>query len=104
MTFSSDYSAGRLTVHLAGELDHHEARGMMQAINELLDELMPRECVLELSQLRFMDSSGIALIVRLSQRMRQQGGRSWLEGASGQPKRVIEAAGVERLAPLALGR
>jgi 4-diphosphocytidyl-2-C-methyl-D-erythritol kinase len=40
------YSAGRLTVFLVGELDHHEARSAIRSIEELLDEYMPRDCVL----------------------------------------------------------
>ena len=68
------------------------------------DELLPRECVVDLSSLRFMDSSGIAVIVRLSQRMKELGGRLWLEKPLGQPKRVIETAGIDRLAPVAITR
>ena len=104
MTIRTDYDSGRLTVYLSGELDHHQARAAMQSIEELLEEWMPRECVLELSGLSFMDSSGVALMIRLSRRMKEAGGRALLERPQGQPKRVIEAAGVERLLPVAVSR
>ena len=79
MNISSSFAAGRLTVFLAGELDHHEARYTAETIGELIEEYLPRDCVLDLSALSFMDSSGIAVIVRASERMRALRGRIWVE-------------------------
>lgn len=101
MNISTAFQSGRLTVYLSGELDHHEARGVMRALDELLDEYLPRDCALELSRLSFMDSSGIALIVRLQRRMAELGGRAWVENPARQPRRVIDSAGLERLVPVA---
>ena len=104
MEISTHFEAGRLTVYLNGELDHHEARCTMYKIDELLDEYLPRDCVLNLAGLRFMDSSGIAVIIRLSRRMQILGGRVWLEEPARQPQRVIDAAGIDRLVPIAMKR
>ena len=38
MNINTSYAAGRLTIFLAGELDHHEARNAIRSIEELLDE------------------------------------------------------------------
>ena len=73
-------------------------------IEELLDEYMPRDCVLDLSGLDFMDSSGIAVIIKVSRRMKTMGGRAWIENPAKQPQRVIDAAGIDRLVPVALGK
>ena len=40
MEIRTSYEAGRLTVYLSGELDHHEARCAMLRIDELLDEYL----------------------------------------------------------------
>jgi len=104
MNISTAFSAGRLTIYLAGELDHHEARCAIHVIDELLDEYLPRDCALDMSGLTFMDSSGIAIIIRTSRRMRDLGGRTWIENPAKQPQRVIDAAGIDRLVPIALGR
>ena len=104
MNVSTAFSAGRLTIYLAGELDHHEARKTIQAIDELLDEYLPRDCALDMSGLSFMDSSGIAVIIRISRRMKALGGRAWIENPSKQPLRVIDASGVDRLVPVAISR
>ena len=101
MNISTAFAAGRLTICLAGELDHHEARGAIRSIDELLDEYLPRDCVLDMSGLSFMDSSGIALIIRMSRRMKNLGGRAWIENPAKQPLRVIDASGIDRLVPVA---
>ena len=101
MNISTAFAAGRLTIYLAGELDHHEARGAIRSIDELLDEYLPRDCVLDMSGLSFMDSSGIAVIIRMSRRMKNLGGRAWIENPAKQPLRVIDASGIDRLVPVA---
>lgn len=104
MNIKTAFAAGRLTIYLAGELDHHEARCTMRSIDELLDEYLPRDCVLDLSSLAFMDSSGIAVIIRAASRMKTLGGRLWLENPARQPMRVIDASGIDRLVPVAAGK
>ncbi|MBR1456747.1 MAG: STAS domain-containing protein [Oscillospiraceae bacterium] len=104
MNVNTAFSAGRLTLYLSGELDHHAAREAARTIDELLDEYLPRDCAVDMSGLSFMDSSGIAVLVRISRRLRDVGGRVWIENPSGQPRRVIDASGIDRLVPVAAGR
>ena len=104
MEIHTSYEAGRLTIYLSGELDHHEARCAMHRIEELLDEYIPRDCALNLAGLSFMDSSGIAVIIRVSRRMTALGGRAGVEKPARQPQRVLDAAGIERLVPVAMSR
>ena len=102
MKVYSAYRDGVLTIFLHGELDHHEVRTSMSAIERLLDQYLPRDCVLDLSHLKFMDSSGIALILKLHRRMQGSGGRAWVENAAAQPMRVIDSSGIERLVKIAV--
>ena len=100
MLITADYSAGRLTIHLEGELDHHSARRGMADIERLLDEYMPRDAILDMSALTFMDSAGIALILRTERRMRRAGGRASVENPAQQPLRVLDAVGIDRMIPV----
>lgn len=104
MNISTAYASGKLTVYLTGELDHHEAKNTMRAIDELLDEYLPRDCVLDMSGLTFMDSSGIAVIIRISHRMKVLGGRAWVENPAKQAQRVLDASGIDRLVPVAMNK
>lgn len=104
MKIRSACSGGRLTIWFSGELDHHEARCAVFRIEELLDEYLPRDCILDLSELSFMDSSGIAVIIKLNRRMKTLGGRMWIENPARQPLRVLDASGIERLVPVATSK
>lgn len=103
MRITADYSAGRLTIYLIGELDHHSARDALAQIERLLDEYMPRDAVLDMSGLTFMDSSGIALILKTERRMRSGGGRACIANPAKQPLRVLDASGIERKIPVTGG-
>ena len=103
MKVLSSYREGRLTLFLQGELDHHEAAAALRRITRTLDDYLPRDCVLDLSGLTFMDSSGIALILKVARLMGETGGRAWVESACRQPLRVIDASGIDRLVPVRTG-
>ena len=104
MKISTRYADGKLAIFLSGELDHHSARQAMETITEAIDGSLPRQVLLDMSGLSFMDSSGIAVIIRVSRRMKNLGGRAWIENPARQPQRVIDASGIDRLVPVALGR
>ena len=97
MKVLSNYKEGRLTLFLQGELDHHEAAAALRRITRTLDDYLPRDCVVDLGELSFMDSSGIALILKIARLMAETGGRAWVENAGKQPLKVIDASGIDRL-------
>ena len=86
-----------LLLELSGELDHHGARTAIRELEEALDAALPRKLVLDLSGIGFMDSSGIALILRAQQKMRLLDGSLLVRGVPPQAKRVLDAAGIGRL-------
>ena len=97
MRVFSAYNNGRLRLSLEGELDHHEAKNAMSTIDRIIDDFLPRDCVMDLSGLTFMDSSGIAVIMRVHKRMNDMCGKAWVENPTGQPLRVLDASGVDRV-------
>ena len=97
MKIYSAYSDGRLRLNLEGELDHHEAKSSLLTIDRIIDDLLPRDCIIDLSNLSFMDSSGIAVIMRVHKRMNDMCGKAWVENPNGQPLRVLDASGIDRV-------
>ena len=89
-----------LTVSLSGELDHHRARGLIDDLDQELDELLPREVLVDCAHLSFMDSSGIAVLLHLLRRMQALDGRLSVTALPEQPARVLHAAGLDRLIPI----
>jgi len=82
---------------ITGEIDHHAAAPLMRRLENGIDDAMPRDCVLDLGGVTFMDSSGIAVILRTYRLMNALEGRLWIENVPAQPMRVLEASGIERL-------
>ena len=63
MNMQLSYKEGVLTAFLAGEIDHHSAREMREQIDEAAQKHKPYCLRLDFSQVPFMDSSGIGLIL-----------------------------------------
>lgn len=86
-----------LLLELSGEVDHHGARSALKELELAVDAALPRTLVLDLEGVTFMDSSGIALILRAQQRMRLLDGSLLVRNVPPQARRVLDAAGVGRL-------
>lgn len=100
MKIMTSYSDGRLTVYLTGELDHHSAKTAVTGISDAVDTYLPAELVLDMSETSFMDSSGIAVIVRTKRKLASCGGGMLIENPAAQPYKVLEAAGVDKIVPI----
>ncbi|MDD3347557.1 anti-sigma factor antagonist [Oscillibacter sp.] len=86
-----------LLLELSGELDHHGAQNALREVEQAIDAALPRKLVLDMSGVTFMDSSGIALILRAQQRMQLLDGSLLVCNVPLQAKRVLDAAGIGRL-------
>lgn len=86
-----------LTVALTGEIDHHHMKGILGELEGEVDELLPRVILVDCAGITFMDSSGIALLLRLWRRMEELEGRIQVVNLPPQPRRVLNAAGIGRL-------
>lgn len=97
MEIMQKHEGNVLCIALSGELGHHEALTAMRAISESIGEGVPRSVILDLSQVGFMDSSGIAVVLRTFQACQAAGGHFCVRGAGKQARRVLDAAGLDRL-------
>lgn len=82
---------------LKGELDHHGAKDALVKIGYSCDAALPNHVVLDFSDVTFMDSSGIALVMRTQQRMQSLRGSITLQNVPVQAMRVFDAAGISKL-------
>ena len=86
-----------LLLELSGELDYHAARKAMEEMEMAIDAAVPLKLVLDLGGVTFMDSSGIALLLRARRRMEALGGNLMVCHVPDQARRVLDAAGINRL-------
>ena len=94
MEVKSTTNGRALTLALRGELDHHAARETVTAIERALEAGLPMQLVLDFGGVTFMDSSGIAVVMRAFRRMTVLGGSLALVNVPMQAKRVFDAAGI----------
>ena len=97
MQFTSFLENGQLTVALTGEIDHHCAKHYIKAIVAKIDSYTPDECILDFTEVSFMDSSGIAVVINALRSMTQIEGKLTITGISPQPMRVFRASGIDKL-------
>ena len=85
-----------LTLRLMGELDHHAAKEIMRKLELAIERHLPRQVVLDLRGVSFMDSSGLAVVLCAQRRMQPLGGIAVVRNAPSQARKVLEAANISR--------
>jgi anti-anti-sigma factor len=85
----SEGEAGHFTAVLSGELDIQSVDRLDGKVEELLS-LPVTQLEFDLSELEFMDSSGLALLLRMTNRF----GPAGVRGAKPLIRRVIEVSGL----------
>jgi anti-sigma B factor antagonist len=81
---------GPVTVRLTGDLDLRTA----PALGERLRDLSGSDVVVECDGLRFVDSIGVTLLVRMHQEFETRGSSLALRGITGVPQRTLEILGL----------
>ena len=97
MVVSCEGGGRRLNAALSGELDHHGARQAMEELDRQISLELPRQLVVDMGGVTFMDSSGIAVLMRAYRRMAQLEGSMTVTNVPAQAARVLRAAGLYRI-------
>ena len=97
MTIRYRTEEGILRVSLEGEIDHHEAIRLMERLRGLVEDHLPGVLELDLTDLAFMDSSGIAVVVQTARAMARCGGTLSVVNTPPQAKKVLTCAGIHRM-------
>ena len=97
MRLTSYVQDRQITLMLRGEIDHHGAKEIMAANSDKVDQNLPLYCILDFGEVRFMDSSGIAVVLHTLRRMNSLGGKLVLQNIPPQPYKVLCTAGIQRI-------
>ena len=100
MSVQLSYKEGVLTARLSGEIDHHSAREMREAIDDTAQKVKPACLRLDFSQVPFMDSSGVGLVLGRVRLCRFWNGRVVLCGLSPQLSKMVELSGLSGVASI----
>ncbi len=103
MPVKVDVTGEVVTAYLSGELDHHSAREMREAIDAAVDLNMPTLLILDFHDVSFMDSSGIGLVMGRFRNLKKTGAQLHITNTPPQIYKVMRLAGLDRLAKLEKG-
>ncbi len=95
--FDSEIVGCFLKIKLRGEIDHHCAASVRNAIDAMIYEKRPRGLVLDMSAVDFMDSSGLGLIMGRYSVMKELGGETTVLDPNAGIEKIIRLAGMERV-------
>ena len=98
MKVTYQYRGATLWVQLEGELDHHTAVKCRRQLDEVLvSHPQIRQMRINLSELHFMDSSGIGVLIGRYKIMKERRGIMTLYGLKPAISRIVEMAGLAQI-------
>lgn len=91
-----------LTAHIKCEIDHHAARRIREKIDRCLTDERPEILVMDFSEVKFMDSSGLGLILGRVDKADSVKASVRLEGLSAALMKLIRLSGLEKVKNLSV--
>ncbi len=88
---------GVMTVRLSGEIDHHSARPVRETIDAAITKTAPKELVLDFSEVTFMDSSGVGLVMGRYKLSVQRGCKTIVAGLKERDKKIMLMSGLAKI-------
>ncbi|MBO5254097.1 MAG: anti-sigma factor antagonist [Clostridia bacterium] len=98
MNLQIELKSGVMTALIGGELDHHTAGHLREQIDSTAEKVRPKLLRMDFTDVPFMDSSGIGLILGRVRKLSGWGGRVALAGLSPQLRKMAELSGIASLA------
>ncbi|MCX7883771.1 MAG: anti-sigma F factor antagonist [Caloramator sp.] len=86
-----------LIVFMAGELDHHSAENVRIKIDNKIDEFGIKNLIFDFSDVNFMDSSGIGVVIGRYKKIMEYGGKVGIVSLKPNIKRVFELGGLFKI-------
>src|SRR4051812_46640535 len=96
LTLTTSHEQEAIRVALEGELDMSSALTFDEELRRIEDDSTLRTLVLDLCGLKFLDSTGLRLILSAHSRARKTGRRLTIEHASDAVQRIFRLTGVNK--------
>ena len=82
---------------LGGEIDHHQAAKIRNELDSMIMEERPNILTFDFTNVKFMDSSGIGLVLGRNRLIAALGGKVEIIGASSSIERIFKMSGVDKI-------
>lgn len=89
-----------MTVKLNEDIDHNNAFGIRERVDAEINKRPVKNLVFDFSEVEFMDSSGIGMILGRYKLLSSLGGYVYINNPTSQVMKIIEVAGINRIIPV----
>ena len=86
-----------LEFEITEEIDHHNSEKIKNRIDYEIQRFMPKKVILDMKQVKFMDSAGIGLIIGRYKIANSYGGELEVHNVSNKLKRILEMSGIHKI-------
>ena len=80
----------------SGAIDLHVSPELRASLRAIIDDEKPKRLVVDLSQVPYIDSSGIAVLIGAMQSLELEGGTFMLSGAQNGVRMILESAKLDQ--------
>ena len=88
-----------LYISLDGELDHHTAEYTRQHMDSAMTQTIAGQIIIDLANLRFMDSTGIGVLIGRYKKMKDRNVPIFISNPSNQAERIFKMTGLYQIMP-----
>ena len=88
-------------VKIDGELDHHISNSLRETVDSKLRSTNAVNVLFDFSNVGFMDSSGIGMIMGRYKSVKTLGGSVVVFGQNSQIKRIVKMSGIDKIVKIA---
>ena len=89
-----------LVIKIQDEIDHHSSEAIRKRIDKEIQRYMPLVVVFDFSGVKFMDSSGIGMIIGRYKNIQRLNGKAFMTNVRPEIKRIFEMSGLFKIIPL----
>ena len=90
----------QLTLKIAEEIDEHTTEKLRRKIDNEITRFLPRKVIFDFSNVSFMDSAGIGMLLGRYKVIKMLGGNLELSNVNNQVRKVFEISGILKIIPI----
>lgn len=90
----------QLTLKITEEIDEHTTEKLRRKIDNEITRFLPRKVIFDFSNVSFMDSAGIGMLLGRYKVIKMLGGQLELLNVNRQIEKIFELSGILKIIPL----
>ena len=100
MNIDYDKKDKLLYIEITEEIDQHEADKIRRKVDNEITRFLPRKVIFDVSNVSFMDSAGIGMLLGRYKVIKMLGGNLELSNVNNQVRKVFEISGILKIIPI----